>query len=57
MTKRKDTFHLMVGNAHPKDLARAVLKQIRVMPNEEFHKVEESISVIISPPLRDPTCN
>jgi len=57
MTKRKDTSHLMVGNAHPKDLARAVLKQIRVIPSKEFHKVEESISVILSPTLRDPPNN
>jgi len=47
----------MVGNAPPKDLVRAVLKQIRVISNKEFHKVEESISVIFSPTLRDPTNN
>jgi len=57
MTKRKDNSHLMIGNASPKDLVRAVLKQIKVISNKEFHMVEESISVIVSPTLRDPTSN
>jgi len=55
MIKRKGTSHLMVGSAAPKDLVSAVLKQIRVIPNKEFHKVEESIPVILSPTLRDPS--
>jgi len=55
MTKREDTSHLMVGNTPPKVMVRAILKQIRAILNKEFHKVEESISVILSPTLRDPT--
>jgi len=57
MTKRKDTSHLMVGNAPPKDLVRTIIKQIGVIPNKELYKVEESIFVILSLTLRDPTSN
>ena len=57
MMKEKDTSHLMVGNAPPKILVKIVLRQIRVIPNKELHKVEESIFVILCPMLRDPTSN
>ena len=57
MTKRKDTSYLMIRNAPPKDLIKTVLKQIGVIHNKELYKVEESIFVILSPILRDPTNN
>jgi len=57
MTKRKDTSHLMVGNAPPKDLVRTVFKQIGVILDKELHKVEESIFIILNPTLKDPTSN
>jgi len=57
MTKRKDTPHFIVGNTPPKNLVRAVLKQIRIIPNKELNEVEEPISVILSLTLRDPTSN
>ena len=47
----------MVGYAPSKDLVREVFKQIGVIPDKELHKVEESIFVILSPTLRDPTSN
>ena len=57
MTKQKDTSHLIIRNIPPKHLVRVVLKQVRIIPNKELHKVEEPISVILSPVLRDPTGN
>ena len=57
MMKRKDSSHLMVENAPPKNLVRTILKQIRVMPNKEFHEVEDPISIILGPTIREPTRN
>jgi len=55
--KKKGHSHLIVGNTPPKDLVSIVLKQIRIIPNREFHEVEEPIPIILSPTLRDPTSN
>ena len=55
MTEWNDTSNLIVGNTPSKDLVRKVLKQVRVIRNKEFHKVQESISIILILALRNPT--
>ena len=45
----------MIKNTPPKDFIRVILKPVRVILNKEFQKVEESVSVIFNPTLRNPT--
>ena len=49
MAKRKDTSNLIVTGTAPKNLVRAIFKQVGVIPTEKFQQIKESVLIKLAP--------